>query len=257
MTRPTEQGYVVPRDTNELVPGDATPPMESPVSQRYYSNSRHTTQGNPRQDNHQNSINNITTTSSRVNQTQVVDHVNSLNSNTRSNTVSINNVIDLNAGNCDRHEIQDDNCIPCRCVYDAESNEGTTRECFERISQNTLPQPSDSAIISNTESHVPSLITTGHHHQNSAQLQSSENQPNGRTVHTNNADRTQQQLHTQTQTQTQTQSIGTTGSRVVLSNGVVICPPPYCDVINSSARLPSVVVSRPSRPPVRRFLFSL
>ena len=48
-----------------------------------------------------------------------------------------------------------------------------------------------------------------------------------------------------------------TGSHATLSNGVVISPPPYCDVINTSARLPSVVVSRPERPQARRILFSL
>ena len=47
------------------------------------------------------------------------------------------------------------------------------------------------------------------------------------------------------------------GSRATLTNGVVISPPCYDDVIKSTTRLPSVVVSRPVRAVPRQALFSL
>ena len=47
------------------------------------------------------------------------------------------------------------------------------------------------------------------------------------------------------------------GSRATLTNGVVISPPRYNDVIKTATRLPSVIVSRPSRSAPRHILFSL
>ena len=217
--------------------------MESPVSQRYYSSSR-SAQGNPRQENPQISINsNLPSTSSTtLNHSQSVDGANSINSNARSNIMFTNsNSMNSNAAN--------DNGIECCAVYDAEISEETTNGNLEAPSINSALQQSISAIRSNMSPHATHSINSANNCQNTDHTQNSEIQPQCQLSQDN-------VLH-RTQTQPRILSNGSTGSRAILSNGVVISPPPYCDVISTAARLPSVVVSGPSRPPSRRILFSL
>lgn len=141
----------------------------------------------------------------------------------------------------------DSNNAEIRSVYDVEANtDGQRRQSTPDVSNRggQISLTSQSACTSNSHS-APDVGNN----QNTDHLENSQSQETA-----NPQNNVSSNSNTTTQCSASNENVG---SRVLLSNGVVISPPPYCDVINTNARLPSVIVSRPTRPPSRRILFSL